>query len=53
MGHFDPSTGLWRRSLEPERKQFWMAGAGVKNFQMVELEPEIGFPFNRHSFLGK
>jgi len=25
----------------PEPKQFWMAGAGAKIFQMVESEPEI------------
>jgi len=31
-------------AVEPEPKQFWMAGAGAKNFQMVEPEPEIWVP---------
>jgi len=38
--------------VEPEPKQFWIAGAGAKNFQMVEPEPEFGFPFNEQ-FVGQ
>jgi len=35
------SNLVYPRAVEPEPKQFWMAGAGAKKFWMVEPEPEI------------
>ena len=35
------------KAVEPESKRFWMAGAGVKIFLMVEPEPEIWVPVPR------
>jgi len=40
------SIKIQTRAVEPqpEPKQFWVAGASVKKFQMVKLEPEIRVP---------
>jgi len=39
--------------VQVEPKQFWMAGAGAKNFQMVEPEPEIWVPIPQRYFVGQ
>jgi len=40
------------RAVEPEPKQFWMAGAGAKNFYM-EPEPEIWVPVPQIYFVAQ
>jgi len=49
------ATSLCNRAVEvePEQEQFWMAGAGAKNFQMVEPEPEIWVPIPQRYFVGQ
>jgi len=37
------------RAVDPEPKQFSMAGAEAKNFQMVEWEPVIWVPDPQYS----
>jgi len=41
------------RAVDPDPKQFWMAGAGAKDFQTVEPEPEIWVPVPQIYFGGQ
>jgi len=47
------ATRVCSRAVESELKQFWMLGAGAKNFWMVRSEPEIWIPVPQPYFVGQ